>query len=87
MSASDILREAADIVDGARGQTHGDRHESFEMTAKFWSIYLGVPVTKSDVCYMLAQLKIVRNKCGKPIREHPMDGAGYMALGGEMDGG
>jgi hypothetical protein len=86
VTASDILREAAAIVDGARGQTHGDRHQTFEMCAQFWSTYLGVPLTKADVCYMMALHKAARNKCGQPIRDHALDGAGYFALGGEMDG-
>jgi len=86
VSASDILREAADIVDGARGQTHGPRERAFVRAAAMWSAYLGTPVTPSDVCWMMTLLKAGRSKDGEPVRDHYVDGASYAALAGELSG-
>lgn len=85
-SASEILREVADIVDGVRGDTHGPRERSFGIVADLWSAYLGQPVTAADVAWMMALLKIGRAKAGQPIKDHSADCAGYAALAGELGG-
>jgi hypothetical protein len=84
--AGDILREGADLVDGARPDTHGDKSRSFEMIASLWSAYLEHPVTAADVGWMMAMLKGARAKCGKPVRDHYTDGAAYVAIAGELSG-
>ena len=82
--AGDILREAADIVDGARNQTHGSKERSFVMIAAIWSAYLEHPVSPADVAWMMAQMKSARSKCGTPLKDHALDAAGYAAIAGEL---
>lgn len=86
MTASDILREGAALVDGSRGQTHGPRERAFVRVAAMWSAYLGYPVSAADVCWMMVLLKAGRAKDGKPVRDHFVDGASYAALAGELSG-
>jgi len=51
-----------------------------------WSAYLGpeVSITAGDVCRMMTLLKVARLRNG-PHHDSGVDGAGYMALGAEMD--
>lgn len=90
--AASILTEAATIVDGARQQTHGDRERSFGMIADMWAAYLAetnhsaVRVVPEDVAVMMALLKVARFACGKPAKDHFLDGAAYLALAGELAG-
>lgn len=87
VSAS-ILREAADIVGGARNATHGDKERSFQAIAGLWNAYLdarkeGGPISARDVAWMMTMLKAARSVQGKPVRDHFVDGAGYAAIAGE----
>lgn len=87
--ASGILREAADIVEGARGTTHGDKERSFEAIAGLWTAYLaarrdGGAITALDVAWMMNLLKIARSVQGTFIRDHATDAAGYAAIAGEL---
>ena len=83
-AASDLLREAAAIVEGDRGVTHGPRERSFAMVADMWAAYLGYPVSAVDVCWMMTLLKVGRAKCGTPLRDHFVDATGYSAIAGEL---
>lgn len=88
--AGDILRETAEIVDGARDKVHGSKERSFETIARLWVQYLSnryghVPeLWAEDVAIMMALLKIGRICHGTPVRDHYMDAAGYMAIAGEL---
>ena len=87
--ASGILREAADIVEGARGATHGDKERSFQAIAGLWTAYLaarkdGGDITALDVAWMMNLLKIARSVQGTFIRDHATDAAGYAAIAGEL---
>jgi len=89
--AGQILREAADIVDGARNTSHGDKERSFIAIAAVWTTYLanrkaGVqsPIRAQDVCRMMAMLKHMRAEWGEPSRDHFLDAAGYCAIDGEL---
>lgn len=87
--AADILREAADIVAGARNATHGDKERSFQAIADLWNAYLDgrkVPgaLGPRDVAWMMVLLKIGRSIQGTPVRDHALDAAGYSAIAGEL---
>lgn len=93
-AAGDMLRRAAEIVDGARQEQHGDRERSFEAVAGLWNAYLAARrdddisrLTGFDVCQMMALLKIGRSLQGdKAHADHYVDLAGYAALAGELAG-
>lgn len=71
-----ILEEAARIVDGPRRASYGHPKENHGRTAGMWSAFLGVPVTDSDVCWMMILQKASRDKkC--PKRDNAVDAAGY----------
>ena len=55
-----------------------------EEIAKYWSTHLGVPVTALDVSVMMTLLKLARIKNGNDNLDNYIDGAGYLACGGEL---
>ena len=90
MISSDILLEAANIVGGARNETHGDKGGSFASIGLMWTAYLtsrrdpNGAVRPIDVAHMMVLLKQVRADWGTPSREHFTDACGYSALAGEL---
>lgn len=89
--AGDLLREAADIVEGARNAQHGEKERSFAAIAQLWTAYLAsrrvglnAPVTPADVAWMMMMLKMCRSQHGTFIRDHAVDAAGYAAIAGEL---
>lgn len=90
MSAGDMLRKAAEIVDGSRNTTHGNKERSFEAIATLWNTYLGMTsdvshyITGKDVAWMMVLLKIARSHNGQPVDDHFIDAAGYAAIAGEL---
>ncbi len=88
--AGSILREAANIVEGSREQTHGPKERSFIAIAGAWNAYLAArrdptaPITATDVCWMMNWMKTVRSVQGEFVRDHAVDAAGYAAIAGEV---
>ena len=80
-----VFAEAIDLINGEREKHYGTPAENFQAIADMWSAYLGHAVSASDVCNMMALLKIARLRNG-PHRDSSVDGAGYLALGFEVDG-
>jgi hypothetical protein len=83
---TEILQSAEVFINGDREKDYGTPQASFTCIAHMWTAYLGHPVKASDVCNMMALLKIARMRTG-PHRDSSVDGAGYMALGAEMSEG
>lgn len=91
VAASGILTEAANIVEGARASTHGDKERSFAAIGMMWTAYLcsrkdssGTTVSAYDVAQMMVLLKIMRAAQGTAVRDHFVDAAGYAAIAGEI---
>lgn len=78
-----ILVEADSLINGERQAHYGSPHENFAAIAQMWSTYLEADVSATDVCHMMALLKIARLRNG-PHRDSSVDGAGYLALGAEL---
>jgi hypothetical protein len=82
-SRGDILREAADIIEG-RSETHGDPEDSFATIAAYWQTYLEQrsegELTKRDVAEMLALFKLARAQNGESNSDDHRDRAGYVAF-------
>lgn len=82
-----LLHEAAATVSGPRSTTHGDIEDNFINIAQFWNLYLttkygpeAAQITPTDVAEMQALVKLSRRLVGKPIYDHYMDSAGYIAI-------
>lgn len=87
MRAGEILRQAADIVDGPRNAQHGDKERSFECIAEGWAWYIShmnKNMTAKDVANLMVLLKVARSLYGEPITDHFLDMAGYAAIAGEL---
>jgi hypothetical protein len=80
-----ILRKAETLVCKDRAEEHGDAHDNFATTAKYWNAHLGIDwIEPSDVAIMMAMLKMARLRSKLENVENYQDACGYMALGGEM---
>ena len=79
-----VLEEAASLINGQREKDYGDASESFSAIAQMWSAYLNHSVASSDVCHMMALLKIARLRNGAH-RDSSNDACGYLALGAECE--
>lgn len=79
-----VLEEAASLINGQRQTDYGDASKSFSAIAQMWSAYLNHSVAPSDVCHMMALLKIARLRNGAH-RDSSNDACGYLALGAECE--
>jgi hypothetical protein len=82
--AGDILRQAANLVDGDRAKAYGDMHETHRLTAQFWSAYLNIHVSSEDVAQCMVLLKTARARVGKYKEDNYVDQAGYSGIAGEL---
>lgn len=84
MNRTQVLAQADRLINGDRQQAYGDASVSFARIAGLWSAYLGVPVSPNDAAAMMALLKISRARGNPASVDSWVDGAGYLALGGEL---
>jgi len=88
MNANDVLSKAKHIIEGGRSK-HGAEN-SFELIAKFWSVYLKsatkLPqdIDASNVAQMMVLLKIARSAFGEYNPDDFIDQAGYAAWASEL---
>lgn len=82
---TEILREAAHLVNRDRAKEYGPPEENFLRIAAGWSVILGTAVTAEQVGLCMAWLKIARIAGdGQASRDSYTDAAAYMALAGEL---
>ena len=81
-----VLEEASSLINGQRASDYGEASESFKAIAEMWSAYTGHSIAASDVCHMMALLKIARLRNGAH-RDSSNDACGYLALGVECEKG
>ena len=86
MKRGDILDKAKEYVTKDRASQHGDMEKNFTLIADYWSIHLGWLIEPTDVAVMMNLLKIARIKSNPANLDNFIDGAGYMACGGEIIG-
>jgi hypothetical protein len=84
MTRQEILRAAEDCVCRDRQATHGAPENSFGKLAAVWSARLGIPITPAQAAILLSDLKTVRAWDNPDHDDNWVDGAGYMACGGEL---
>ncbi len=86
LQRSDILDAATQAVTVDRNATHGAPADTFGAIARVWSARLGIEITPSQVCILMADLKTCR-AWGNPAHvDNWVDLAGYAACGGELAG-
>lgn len=80
-----ILDEAAVIIHGDRERAYGHPARNLEKIAQQWRLFLlqkydvDVAIDAEDVCYMMADLKKVRQMHDHK-HDNLVDGVGYIAL-------
>ena len=84
MNRTQVLQQAGRLISNDRAEEYGDAMESFERTAKFWSLYLGHPVTANDVANMMILIKTSRLSHQPTHLDSLVDIAGYAALAVEL---
>jgi hypothetical protein len=84
MNRTEILSTAEALINGDRQEEYGYARDSLGLIAAYWSAHLDHPVSASDVAVMMALLKLARAKASPQREDSWIDGAGYIALAGEM---
>ena len=79
-----VLFKASRIINGERQTEYGNPEDSFAVIAKYWSVYLGKPISASDVAMMMVLFKIAREQNGAGKEDNIIDACGYLALYGDM---
>jgi hypothetical protein len=79
-----VLDLARKYVTKDRAEEHGNMGDNFAMIAGLWSVYLGKEIKPHDVGAMMTLLKTARIKSNPAHLDNWVDGAGYMACGGEL---
>ena len=79
-----ILMDADECVSQNRNSQYGEPENNLATIAAFWSLILGAEVSPQQVALCMAALKIARCTNGQYHRDNFVDGAGYIALAGEM---
>lgn len=90
MKAGNVLRQAAELVDGARAVTYGDMAILYENIAILWNAWIKVSrgidphLTAEDVAQMESLLKKARTKSGEGTPDNYIDDVGYGSIAGEL---
>ncbi len=85
-----VFQEAEQIIYGDREQTYGHPAKNLDKIAQQWRLYLlqkygtDIPVCAEDVCWMMADLKKVR-QMNMAKRDNLVDGIGYIGLVSRLD--
>lgn len=84
MKRAEILDTAKEYVTKDRAADHGNMEDNFSNIARYWSVHLGIELTAEDVAVMMTLLKLARIKSNRKHMDNWVDGAGYLACGGEI---
>lgn len=80
----DILGEASQLVYGDRQDDYGSPEDNFLRIAKLWSVVLEMEIETWQVALCMNQVKVARLVNAPAKLDGWVDGAAYMALGGEL---
>jgi hypothetical protein len=84
MKRAEILDTAKALTTADRANAYGSAERNFSTIAAFWAAYLEHPITAADVAVMMTMVKCARIKVSPAHLDSWVDGAGYLALGGEI---
>lgn len=83
-----ILDEASGYVCADRNASYGEPEDNFGNIAAIWNAQgvsiNGRPVNATDVALMMVGMKLARLKTNPSHRDSWVDGAGYLACGGDI---
>lgn len=88
--ADGFIKSAAELVQGDRANTHGDKRKNHQNIATAWNAYLAIrrdpasPLNEVDVAHMMALLKLARTQLGAHNPDDYVDLVGYAAIAGEL---
>lgn len=80
-----VLLEADTLINGERLKRYGDPKLGFQHIAEQWTLFImqrhrvDIEITPEDVCWMMADLKKVRQYAGAD-QDNIRDAAGYIGL-------
>lgn len=84
MKRKEILEEASYLIYQDRQKEYGTPQVNFDRIAKLWSVVLGIEVTRDQVALCMNQVKVARLIQSPTKIDGWVDGAAYMAIGGEL---
>jgi hypothetical protein len=88
MNRTEILQTANEYITKDRAATHGRAEDNFAQIAAAWTWWLNdrlsAPVTAYDVAMMMVLFKMARAKGNPQHIDNFVDGAGYLAIAGEI---
>lgn len=84
MQPDEILLQAAALVGGDRARQHGDYRANMNAIAVMWTAYTGRRFEARDVAWMLALVKIARERTGGDNPDNAIDVAGYAGIAGAL---
>ena len=90
MKAGDILRRAAELVDGDRATTYGDMALLHRNIAIMREAYRQIrrdpaaPYNAEDMAHHETLKKMCRSQCGEGTQDNYTDGAAYQGIAGEL---
>ena len=84
MERDQILKQASDLIYGDRQDDYGHPSDNFDRIAKLWSVILKMDVQMWQVALCMNQVKVARLVNEPAKTDSWIDGAAYMALGGEL---
>ncbi len=96
MTRSEVLKKAETIINGERDNQYGAPEDNFATIAALWEPYIKtkcvggdacVCINAEDVAVLMTLLKIGRIASGRETADNWVDAIGYMACGGEIEGG
>lgn len=79
-----ILDDAKTIITSDRNNTYGEPEDIFSTIADYWTTYLDIIITPSDVGNMMGLFKIARITANKLHEDSYTDAIGYIACAGEL---
>lgn len=88
--AERLIREAADLVGGARQGQHGDKLENHQNIADLWNAFIkqklrpGAEISAAEAAQMMGLVKTARTKTGDHNPDDYVDQAGYAGVAGEI---
>lgn len=76
-SREEFLKEVMEVVCQDRDTQYGNPEDSFNIIARYWSIYLGKQISPKDVSALMILLKIARIQQNTEHKDSWLDVAGY----------
>lgn len=81
----EILKKASKAISGERDKHYGSPEDNFSQIAVFWTNYLHILITSTDVANMMILLKMSRAMNDPTHEDNWIDIAGYAACAGEIN--